>query len=110
MDGLHNELNEIDPDLNHFVPNINFQSHSTTSFLMKQDIDPNALKLTHHNARSIMTSGRIDEYETLFKILKNPFDILVFTESWLTPDKEIQCCLDGFKPVHLMRPSYEHVE
>ena len=107
MDGLYSELNVIDPDINHFEPNVNFQTHSTTSFINKQDIEPSSLKLIHHNARSLMTIGRIDDYETLLKILKNPFDILVFTETWLTPDKESQCCFKGFRPIHKMRPVNE---
>ena len=110
MDGLYSELNVIDPDINHFEPNVNFQSHSTTSFINKQDIEPSSLKLIHHNARSLMTNNRIDDYGTLLKILRNPFDILVFTETWLTPDKESQCCFKGFKPIHKMRPVNEHEE
>ena len=110
MDGLYSELNVIDPDINHFEPNVNFQSHSTTSFINKQDIEPSSLKLIHHNARSLMTNGRIDDYGTLLKILRNPFDILVFTETWLTPDKESQCCFKGFRPIHKMRPVNEHEE
>ena len=110
MDELHNDLNVIDPDINHFEPNVNFQSHSSTSFINKQDIDPCSLKLIHHNARSLMATDRIDDYETLFKILRNPFDILVFTETWLTPDKESQCIFKGFRPIHLMRPVNEHAD
>ena len=110
MDRSDNALNEIDPDINHFETNINFQSHSTTSFLNKQDFDLSSLKLVHHNARSLMTPGRIDEYDTLFEILKNPFDILVFTETWLTPEKENQCRFEGFKSIHLMRPVNEHID
>ena len=54
---------------------------STTSFINKQDIEPSSLKLIHHNAQSLMTNGRIDDYGTFLKILRNPFDILVFTET-----------------------------
>ena len=51
-----------------------------------------------------MTHGRIDEYVTLFKLLKHPFDILVFTETWLTKEQEVQCKFDGYNQVHLLRP------
>ena len=78
---LNNSLDLIDPDLNHFEPNNNFQSHSMTTFSSKQDINANSLKLIHHNARSLMTDGRMDKYVSLFKILKHPFDILIFTET-----------------------------
>ena len=51
-----------------------------------------------------MTNGRIDDYGALLKILKTPFDILVFTETWLTPDKESQYCFKGFRPIYKTRP------
>ena len=66
---LNNNPDLIDPDHNHFEPNNNFQSHSMTTFSSKQDINANSLKLIHHNARSLMTDGRMDEYVSLFKIL-----------------------------------------
>ena len=40
----------------------------------------------------------------LLRNLKTNFDILVFTESWLTQDDIIQCKLDGYQAVHLLRP------
>ena len=57
-----------------------------------------------------MTSTRIDEYETLFKTLKHPFDVLVFTETWLTPDTEDQCMISGFNHLHLLRPISEDID
>ena len=110
MDGFENDLNVIDPDINHFEPNINFELHSLTTFPNKQDIDPSSLKLIHHNARSLMAASRIDEYDTLFTTLKHPFDVLVFTETWLTPDKEDQCKFQGFNHIHLLRPVSENID
>ena len=110
MDGFVNDLDIIDPDINHFEPNINFQIHSSTTFSNKQDIDPSSLALIHHNARSLMADSRIDEYETLFKTLKHPFDVLVFTETWLTPEKVDQCNVEGFNHVHLLRPVSEDID
>ena len=104
MEGFGNDLNIIDPDANHFEANIDFQTHTKETFICKQDIDPSSLKLTHHNARSLMTDGRLDEFHTLFKTLNNPFDILVFTETWLTPDKVELCHFDNFQSIHLLRP------
>ena len=103
-------LDTIDPDINHFEPNINFQTHTLSSFPNKEDIDQYSLNLIHHNARSLMTSTRIDEYETLFKTLKHPFDVLVFTETWLTPDTEDQCMISGFNHLHLLRPISEDID
>ena len=71
MDNLGNILTEIDPDINNFHPNVNFEVHSTNSFANKQDSTDQSLKIIHHNPRSIMTENRLDEYEILFKDLKN---------------------------------------
>ena len=57
-----------------------------------------------------MPSTRIDEYETLFKTLKHPFDVLVFTETWLTPDTENQCKISGFNHLDLLRPISEDID
>ena len=110
MDGFVNDLDIIDPYINHFEPNINFQIHSSTTFSNKQDIDLISLALIHHNARSLMADSRIDEYETLFKTLKHPFDVLVFTETWLTPEKVDQCNVEGFNHVHLLRPVSKDID
>ena len=110
MEGFDNDLNIIDPDANHFQANVDFQSHTSDTFLCKQDMDTNSFKLIHHNARSLMTDGRLDEYHSLFKKLKNPFDILVFTETWLTPDKVELCHFDQFQSIHLLRPINENLD
>ena len=52
-----------------------------------------------------MADGRLDEYLMLLKNLKTTFDILVFTESWLTPDDIDQCKITGYQAIHLLRPS-----
>ena len=46
----------VDPDLHHFTHDVNFVSHSVTSFANNY-IDPDGLKIIHHNARSIMKPG-----------------------------------------------------
>ena len=83
MDELFDDLSTIDPDLNHFESDVNFETHTITTFSNKQDIDCNALKIIHHNARSLIKTGRIDEYHTFLQTLKTPFDILIFSETWL---------------------------
>lgn len=51
-----------------------------------------------------MKDGRIDEYNILFKAIDNPFNILVFTETWLTEHNKHLCTFDGYTPLHLIRP------
>ena len=46
----------------------------------------------------------MDEYDLLFEIVNNPFDILVFTETWLTKDKIDLCKFEGFQSIHHIRP------
>ena len=74
MEEFVDNLSIIDPDTHHFDENLNFQPpHSINSFNSKQDIDTNSLKIAHHNARSLMKTDRIDEYQILLQDLKNPF-------------------------------------
>ena len=58
----------------------------------------------HHNARSLMSKGKMENYETFFKAIDNPFGILIFTETWLTNDKKDSCRFTGFSAIHLLRP------
>ena len=94
----------IDPDLNHFIPNFEFQKHSVETFAENSNHVQDSFNIIHNNARSIMTDGRIGEYLMLLRNLKTNFDILIFTESWLTPDDINQCKFDGFQAIHLLRP------
>ena len=58
----------------------------------------------HHNARSLMSKGKMIEYEVFFKCINNPFGILIFTETWITSAKKDSCNIKGFSPIHLLRP------
>ena len=42
--------------------------------------------------------------------LKHSFDISIFTETWLTPDKKDQCKFPGFNHIHLLRPVSEDID
>ena len=111
MEEFVDNLSIIDPDTHHFDENLNFQPpHTINSFNSKQDINTNSLKIAHHNARSLMKTDRIDEYQILLQDLKNPFDILIFTETWLTPDKKDLCNFEGFQSIHLIRPTDNHID
>ena len=63
----------------------------------------------HNNARSIMSEGRLLNYNMLLDNLKTPFDILVFSETWLTEDKIDNCNFKGFQPIHLIRPPNDDI-
>ena len=50
-----------------------------------------------------MKEGKIDEYNILFKAIDNPFNIMIFTETWLTEDNKHLCNFEGYTPLHLLR-------
>ena len=110
MDNLGRIFTHIDPDINHFDYNSNFNSYTIDSFLNNSYIDNKSLEIIHHNARSLMTPGRLDQYDILLKEINNPFDILIFTETWLTPEKSALCKFDGFQSSHLYRPVDNHID
>ena len=101
----------IDPDNNHFNQyEVNFTSHTTDNFARNSNLDKHSLNILHHNARSIMREGRLSEYEIFFKIIDNPFKILVFTETWLTKCKADLCKFSVYSSVHLLRPIDQHID
>ena len=90
MPGDHRlNIDNIDPDINHYNDSINnFKEYSIDTFNTDKTINSSSLNLFHNNARSLMHDGRMDEYNISFKAINNPFNILVFTETWLTVDNE----------------------
>ena len=62
------------------------------------------MNIFHNNARSIMKEGRLDEYNILFKSIDNPFNIMIFTETWLTENNKHLCNFEGYTPLHLLHP------
>ena len=105
MDDNVNILSDIDPDINHSVERVvDFQKYSIDSFVRTFEILDNALSLFHHNSRSILKEGRIDEYDYFFKAISYPFHVLTFTETWLTKNNSKYCNFEGYEPIHLLRP------
>ena len=68
------------------------------------------MNIFHNNARSIMKEGRLDEYNILFKSIDNPFNIMIFTETWLTENNKHLCNFEGYTPLHLLRPIDRHFD
>ena len=105
MVDLANNSDILDPDYNHFQHNpIDFKSFTIDTF---KDFSPSiseSFSLFHHNARSITATGRMEDYDILFDMVDNPFDILIFNETWLTKDKSDLCKFNGFQSLHHIRP------
>ena len=96
-------IDSIDPDLNHYINNAsNFKRYSIESFNTDAKLSHNNLNIFHNNAQSIMTDGRMDEYSLLFSSINNPFQIIVFTETWLTNRNKDLCQFEGYTPVHIL--------
>ena len=98
-------IDDIDPDLNHYNDSKNnFKEYSIDTFNTDANLTPNSLNLFHNNARSLMAPDRMDEYNILFKAIDNPFNVMVFTETWLTENNKDLCNFEGYNPLHLLRP------
>ena len=104
MEGDLNMLGDIDPDANHFNDNsIQYNQYTIDTFSMC-NLQNNDFNLFHHNSQSIMKEGRIDEYDLLFNPGGNPFQVMVFTETWLTNSNKDICNFNQFESEHLLRP------
>ena len=58
----------------------------------------------HHNSRSILKEGRMDEYEMLLESIENPFHILAFSETWLKVDNVETVSFQDYDHVYCIRP------
>ena len=98
-------FDEIDPDRNHFYNvNENCKTYSIDSFNSNVNINCQSLNIYHNNSQSILKPGKQDEYNMLFRSLKIPFDLLVFSETWIVEDRVKLCQFSEYTPVHLIRP------
>ena len=74
-------LQDIDPDLNHYTDySVNFNSYDLDSLRNNLNIN-NGFNILHHNTRSLLAEGRLDEYNFILNMLNNPFHILAFSET-----------------------------
>ena len=104
MESDANELDNIDPDVNHFDSNnVEFKAYDVDEFT-KCIFHKDNFNIFHHNARSIMKEGRMEDYEALFGPNGNPFQVMLFSETWLTNNTTDLCRFNGYEAVHLLRP------
>ena len=57
-----------------------------------------------------MKPGKLEQYNIMFKSLKQHIDAIVFTETWNVEDKLKLCHIDGYVPVHLLRTKDDGVD
>ena len=102
-----NILDTADPDLNHYNDfDVNFMAYDIDS--LKGNISKtDGFNLWHHNSRSILKEGRMDEYEILLESINNPFHIMGFSETWLKIDNVDRVGFQDFDHVYNIRPLYD---
>ena len=80
-------LCDFDPDSNYFneteLNSLNFKSYTINEFNDEKICGPNSFNIMHHNCRSILSKGKLDEYDYFIDMLGDPFDIIGLTETWL---------------------------
>ena len=97
-------LENVDPDINHFEDyDVNFTPYDLETLKDNISIE-NGFNLLHHNARSLLTEGKLDEYGVLMDSLGNPFHILGFSETWLHPENVNVANFEGYEHVYNVRP------
>ena len=100
----NNLLETVDPDNNDFIDNyLNFGSYTLNNFSDSHISKHHSFNLLHHNARSILTEGRLDEYNIMLNEISNPFHLLAFTETWLKSDNVNLINFEGYDSYHSIR-------
>ena len=99
-----NILDNADPDLNHYNDfDVDFMAYDIDR--LKGNISINdGFNLWHHNARSILKEGRMDEYELLLESINNPFHVMAFSETWLKSSNCDMVSFQDFDHVYNIRP------
>ena len=81
-DFKNNVLEIVDPDNNDFMEHyVNFNSYTLNNFSDSNITKCKSFNLFHHNSRSILSEGRLDEYSVMLKEIDNPFQMLAITET-----------------------------
>ena len=94
-----------DPDINYYEDNSAHFRPYTIDELRDINISKQGnFNIMHHNCRSILSEGKLDEYDTMLKSLKNPFHIIGLTETWLNTDNADTVILNDYNHIFKIRP------
>ena len=108
---LEDPFHEIDPEINHFnllysqyegedsSPYYNVQKFNE-KFCSESAFTGN-LSIFHHNIRSLFAN--FDQITALLYSLRGKFDVIYFTESWLSDATKDLCVIDGYNAYHSLR-------
>ena len=101
---IFNPLDNVDPDSNYFTEcDNNFETFTIETLNNSNVMNKGSLNIMHHNARSILGEGRIDDYEHLLGAIHNPFHIIAITESWMKNDNCDTVKFSGYNSSHMIR-------
>jgi len=99
---------DLDVDMNHFnelyPDSIEQRSeyYNSQKFNDEIEVTVSDISVVHMNVRSL--SCNIDEVLALFSSLRCKFDIICFTETWLTDNNKHLFTFDGYNGFHCVRP------
>ena len=103
-----NYLEKLDPDNNYFANNVsNFSTYNIDTFKSNGITKNGSLNIMHHNSRSILSEGRMDEYNILLNAINNPFHVIGFTETWLKKSNIDLVSFNGYSATHSVRNDNE---
>ena len=105
-DNYRNYLDSTDPDLNHYNRyETNFLPYDLDSLRNYLFLD-SGFNILHHNARSMLAEGRLDDYSVFLNTINNPFHVFIvlgFTEAWLKPENVACIEFEGFEHAYSLR-------
>ena len=108
----YDTFNGIDREINHFAEifsDLNNSEHcdyySIDKFNETCVTNVNDLNIIHCNIRSLYAHH--DEFLSLLRVLSVKFDILCFSESWLTDTTKQLINFQGYQSFHSLRPINE---
>lgn len=98
---IYDVNNEVDPDNNFLVARKNDCAYySTDEFNCKFNLN-GLFSLIHFNSRSLY--AHFDEIKEHLTQLKQPFDIIAVTETWINEERETHFYIEGYEFLNLNR-------
>ena len=106
--GFNSDFEDIDPDINHLneiYPDYNVGNTSEYYDISKfnHDYKHNQRNLTLYHLNVCSLLPKCDEVQTELSLLECQFDVLCFTESWLTEQNKHLVSFNGFNSFHNLR-------
>ena len=96
-------LDSVDPDVNHYGDyDVNFLPCDIDTLKNNVKLD-DGFNILHHNSRSLLAGGKLENYGVLLETNENPFHVIGLTETWLRPDNANTIDLEGYEHIYAVR-------